>query len=111
MITPELLKDVPLFAEVPHAELSTIAGRAADVDLREGEWLIHEGETPAFFIVLSGKLEVWKSFGGTERMIVSEGKVVPPEYGLEQFNEMLALRNKRPKMAAPMVPLPPGYNK
>ncbi len=49
--------------------------------------------------------------GGTERMIVSEGKVVPPEYGLEQFNEMLALRNKRPKMTAPMVPLPPGYNK
>jgi 2-oxoglutarate ferredoxin oxidoreductase subunit alpha len=49
--------------------------------------------------------------GGTERMIVSEGNVVPPEYGLEQFNEMLALRNKRPKMTAPMVPLPPGYNK
>jgi len=48
---------------------------------------------------------------GTERMIVSEGKVVPPEYGLEQFHAMLELRNKRPKMAAPMVPLPPGYNK
>jgi 2-oxoglutarate ferredoxin oxidoreductase subunit alpha len=48
---------------------------------------------------------------GTERLIVSEGKVVPPEYGLQQFNEMLELRNKRPKMLAPMVPLPPGYNK
>ena len=49
--------------------------------------------------------------GESERMIVSEGKVVPPEYGLEQFNAMLELRNRRPKMAAPMVPLPPGYNK
>ena len=49
--------------------------------------------------------------GGTERMIVSEGKVVPPEYGLEQFNQMLELRKTRPKMTAPMVPLPPGYNK
>ncbi len=49
--------------------------------------------------------------GGAERMIVSEGKVVPPEYGLEQFNQMLELRSKRPKMSAPMVPLPPGYNK
>src|SRR5215471_4054172 len=49
--------------------------------------------------------------GGPERLIVSEGKVVPPEYGLEQFNEMLELRKKRPKMLAPMVPLPPGYNK
>ena len=49
--------------------------------------------------------------GGTQRLIVSEGKVVPPEYGLEQFAAMLELRQKRPKMTAPMVPLPPGYNK
>jgi len=49
--------------------------------------------------------------GADERLIISEGKVVSPEYGLEQFNAMLELRNKRPKMAAPMVPLPPGYNK
>jgi len=48
---------------------------------------------------------------GQERLIVSEGKVVSPEYGLRQFNEMLELRKKRPKMLAPMVPLPPGYNK
>jgi 2-oxoglutarate ferredoxin oxidoreductase subunit alpha len=48
---------------------------------------------------------------GAERLIVSEGKVVPPEYGLEQFNAMLELRRKHPKMTAPMVPLPPGYNK
>jgi thioredoxin reductase (NADPH) len=53
VITPDLLKDVPLFAEVPAAELSTIAARAADIQLRAGEWLIHEGEAPAFFIVLS----------------------------------------------------------
>ncbi len=49
--------------------------------------------------------------GGDERMIVSEGKVVPPEYGIEQFAEMLKLHEKHPKMTAPMVPLPPGYNK
>src|SRR6266849_272873 len=49
--------------------------------------------------------------GGAERMIVSEGKIVPPEYGVEEFAQMLELRNKRPKMSAPMVPLPPGYNK
>jgi thioredoxin reductase (NADPH) len=69
MITPDLLKDVPLFAEVPHAELSTIAARAADIDLREGEWLIHEGEAAAFFILLSGRLAVSKSYGGIERVI------------------------------------------
>ena len=69
MITPDLLKDVPLFAEVPATELATIAGRAADIQLRDGEWLIHEGEAPAFFILLSGRLAVSKSFGGIERVI------------------------------------------
>jgi thioredoxin reductase (NADPH) len=71
MITPDLLKDVPLFAEVPATELSTIAARAADIHLRAGEWLIHEGEAPAFFILLSGRIEVSKSFGGIERQITT----------------------------------------
>ena len=69
MITPDLLKDVPLFTEVPATELATIAGRAADIRLHDGEWLIHEGEAPAFFILLSGRLEVSKSFGGIERVL------------------------------------------
>ena len=69
MITPDLLKDVPLFTEVPATELATIAGRAADIRLHDGEWLIHEGEAPAFFIRLSGRLAVSKSFGGIERVI------------------------------------------
>ena len=69
MITPDLLQDVPLFAEVPQAELATIAGHAADIQLREGEWLIHEGEAPSFFILLSGRLSVLKSYGAIERVI------------------------------------------
>jgi thioredoxin reductase (NADPH) len=71
MITPDLLKDVPLFTEVPATELATIAGRAADIQLRDGEWLIHEGEAPAFFILLSGGLAVSKSFGGIERVLTN----------------------------------------
>ena len=69
MITPDLLKNVPLFADVPATELSTIAARAADIHLRAGEWLIHEGEAPAFFILLSGHIAVSKSYGGIERVI------------------------------------------
>src|SRR5205823_5771382 len=69
MITPDLLKNVPLFTGVPDTELAVIASRAADIQLRANDWLIQEGEAPAFFILLSGTLEVWKSFGGTERMI------------------------------------------
>jgi 2-oxoglutarate ferredoxin oxidoreductase subunit alpha len=49
--------------------------------------------------------------GGPEKIIISEGKVVGPEYGLEQVNELVELRRKRGKMSAPVVPVPPGYNR
>jgi 2-oxoglutarate/2-oxoacid ferredoxin oxidoreductase subunit alpha len=49
--------------------------------------------------------------GAPERMIVSECRVVGPEHALEQFQEMSELRERRPKMTPPLVPLPPGYNR
>ena len=80
MITAELLRAVPLFAEVPDSELQVIARRTADVQVRPGDWLIHEGELPAFFIVLDGSIEVLKTVGGSERVINHYG---PGEYGGE----------------------------
>ena len=64
MITAALLRNIPLLAEVPDAELGVIAARAADIALRTNDWLIQEGEIPAFFIVISGRLNVYKSIGG-----------------------------------------------
>jgi 2-oxoglutarate ferredoxin oxidoreductase subunit alpha len=49
--------------------------------------------------------------GGRERIIITEGKVVSTEYGQVEFQEMLDRRERHPKMHAPMVPLPPGYNR
>ncbi|HSS70203.1 MAG TPA: FAD-dependent oxidoreductase [Casimicrobiaceae bacterium] len=69
MITAELLRGVPLFAEVPEAELKVIASRAADIRLRPSDWLIREGELPSFFIVLSGGVDVLKALGGDDRVI------------------------------------------
>jgi len=63
MITSESLLAVPLLAPVPEHERETIASRAADVQLRPGEWVLHEGETPSFFIVLAGSLAVTKRAG------------------------------------------------
>ncbi len=73
MITPDLLADVPLFAGIAPAELEDVAARAADVQLRAGDWLIQEGETPSFFIVLSGKLAVTKQVAGHERELTTYG--------------------------------------
>ena len=67
MITAQQLQATPLLAEVPERELAVMASRAADVYLRKGDWLIQEGEVPAFFIVLSGRITVSKYVGGIER--------------------------------------------
>jgi len=73
MITPDLLKRAPLFAGIDERELESIAARAADIALRAGDWLIQEGEQPAFFIVLSGELDVLKQVGGHERKLTTYG--------------------------------------
>ncbi len=69
MITAELLRSLRLFDDVPMHELHAIADRAADVDLRPGDWLISEGEEPAFFGLISGRLEVLKDLGGEQQRI------------------------------------------
>jgi len=58
-----------LFAALPEDELTSIAARAADVRLSEGEWLIQEGEAPAFFVLLEGRLAVVKSVAGVDSQI------------------------------------------
>ncbi|HEV7413111.1 MAG TPA: FAD-dependent oxidoreductase [Casimicrobiaceae bacterium] len=80
MITGDMLCTVPLLAGVSDSELNTIARRAADIALQTNEWLIQEGELPAFFIVLSGRVTVYKSVAGVERAITEWG---PGDYGGE----------------------------
>jgi thioredoxin reductase (NADPH) len=69
MITAQELRSVPLFAALPDDEAETLAARVADVRLREGDWLIHEGEQPSFFLLIEGSLEVRKVVHGQERRI------------------------------------------
>ena len=80
MITASTLRNVPLLADVPDTELAVLAGRAADIQLRTNDWLIHEGEVASFFIVISGGLDVYKTIGGGERRINHYG---PGGYGGE----------------------------
>ncbi len=69
MITADLLRSIPLFASLPASELETLAARGADIRLRPGDWLIHEGELPSFFALLEGRIEVRKAFHGTDRLL------------------------------------------
>ena len=69
MITVDHLRSIPLFAPLPASELETLASRGADIRLRPGDWLIHEGELPSFFALLEGRIEVRKSLYGTDRLL------------------------------------------
>jgi thioredoxin reductase (NADPH) len=71
MITADLLTRISLFAEVPESERATLASRAADVRLHPGEYLVMEGQTPAFFGLLEGTIDVYKAFAGRDRRIAS----------------------------------------
>ncbi len=69
MITPELLRSIPLFDGLGEADLQAIASVAADIQLQPDEWLVREGEVSAFFVLLSGDLEVTKILAGVEQVI------------------------------------------
>ncbi|MEP6687023.1 MAG: FAD-dependent oxidoreductase [Gemmatimonadales bacterium] len=69
MITAELLSQIELFAQIPDTERASLASRAADVRLRTGETLLLEGQQPAFFGLLEGKIEVWKIMGGRDQRL------------------------------------------
>lgn len=43
MITPQCLREVPLFAGLDEALLGAVAAESADVRLNAGEYLIREG--------------------------------------------------------------------
>jgi thioredoxin reductase (NADPH) len=69
MISAAELRTVPLFSSLPDAEASALASRCADVRLREGDWLLQEGEQPSFFMLIDGEIEVRKVVHGVDRQV------------------------------------------
>ncbi|WP_371809859.1 FAD-dependent oxidoreductase [Deinococcus sp. JMULE3] len=69
MITADCLRDLPLFEGVPEGLLHAAAQDAADVRVNPGEYLIREGDTAAFFVLLEGELAVTKEVGGAVQAV------------------------------------------
>jgi thioredoxin reductase (NADPH) len=69
MISAAELRTVPLFSSLPDAEANALASRLADVRLREGDWLLQEGEQPSFFMLIDGEIEVRKVVHGADRQV------------------------------------------
>jgi thioredoxin reductase (NADPH) len=70
MLTAQELRTFRRAPRCSDDEAETLAARVADVRLREGDWLIHEGEQPSFFLLIEGSLEVRKVVHGQERRVM-----------------------------------------
>jgi thioredoxin reductase (NADPH) len=64
------LRSIVAFAEIDDGELARVASRCADVRLEAGEWLFREGESPRFYAVIAGELEVSKRIGGLNPVLI-----------------------------------------
>jgi thioredoxin reductase (NADPH) len=73
MITVDHIRGMKLFEDVPTDELQTIANRAADIHLAEGDWVVSEGEVPSFFGCISGRLDVRKGTGADDHKVNEYG--------------------------------------
>jgi thioredoxin reductase (NADPH) len=69
MLTVEEVAAIPLFSALPAAEQERLARTSADLQLAAGEFAVHEGGEGALFVVISGKIEVIKTFDGIERTL------------------------------------------
>ena len=79
MITSDELAVIPLFSDLTPEQLSFVARSVEDIRLLPGEFVAHEGDDRALFVVVDGLLELTKEINGVERVI---GRRVPGElYG------------------------------
>jgi CRP-like cAMP-binding protein len=86
----ELLERIPLFAQCSKGDLERIARIAEEIDFEAGDLLMREDERGhEVFVVVSGRLEVWRRREGGQIADLGPGEVV---------GEM-ALLSKKPRNA------------
>jgi thioredoxin reductase (NADPH) len=73
VITADLIGRIALFAKLPEEERASLAARAADIHLRQDEWLVVEGQAPSFYGLLEGRIDVLKDVAGREERIFTYG--------------------------------------
>jgi CRP-like cAMP-binding protein len=91
----ELLKRVPLFADLSKAELARVAQIADEIDFPAGRTLIEEGTTGReFFAIAEGTLEVRRG-----------GRKLPQRGDVSSYGEM-ALLTGQPRTASVVTTSP-----
>lgn len=73
MIDENMLAELSVFAAFDRSALAEIAGKAADLRVLAGEYLVSEGDESYFFVILDGCMEVTKRVGQTELVLAERG--------------------------------------
>jgi thioredoxin reductase (NADPH) len=68
MIQADELEGIPIFRCLTDSQRQRMAANAAELNVQAGEWIVREGESPFFFVLLAGALEVEKEYGGESRV-------------------------------------------
>lgn len=69
MVTLDELRHLALFADCAEDCVAFFAKNSADVSVDSGDWVICEGESPRFFVLLSGTVDVVKTIGAQPRSL------------------------------------------
>jgi thioredoxin reductase (NADPH) len=69
VVTAEEIGGVPVLEALNEQERERLSQSAADIRLIPGEFAVNEGDEPALFAVLHGRLEVVRVIDGVERVI------------------------------------------
>lgn len=73
MISAAELLAVPLFAGLAADQLDLVARGVEDIALLRGEYVAHEGDERALFVVVEGRVDLTKEINGAERVIGPRG--------------------------------------
>jgi thioredoxin reductase (NADPH) len=72
VVTPDELRSVPAFAQLEAADLEWLCRVSGDIALSPGEYVAHEGDQPALFALLEGRMEAVKAADGGELVFARE---------------------------------------
>jgi thioredoxin reductase (NADPH) len=71
VITADELAKIRLFSTLEAKELDYLANTVEDLRLVEGEYLVHEGDERALYVILEGMTELTKVVNGVERVVAT----------------------------------------
>jgi thioredoxin reductase (NADPH) len=71
VITADELAKIRLFSTLEAKELDYLANTVEDLRLVEGEYLVHEGDERALYVIVEGMTELTKVVNGIERVVAT----------------------------------------